>query len=115
MILSIPKYHLESWSPRIADKPVSTGKTTTSAQRDMPGTLRTQVQRSILGQDTSTFQLHPGADTLPKLSIPKFLQERTGLSGVLKHGLARKKSHSQRQQDQLSPEITRCRAARAKT
>lgn len=32
----------ESWSPRSADKPVSTGKTTTAAQRKPPRTLRTQ-------------------------------------------------------------------------
>jgi hypothetical protein len=44
---------------------------------------------------------------VPQLSIPKFLLERTGLPGVLTHRLAGEKSHSQRQQDQLTLEITR--------
>ena len=70
----------------------------------MPGTLRTQEQRSSLGQDTSSFQLYPGADPVPQLSIPKFLPERTGLSGVLTHRLAGGTSHSQREQDHLTPE-----------
>ena len=44
----------ESWSPRSADTPMSTGRTTTSAPRDLPGALRTQEPRSSLGQDPST-------------------------------------------------------------
>jgi hypothetical protein len=45
----------DSRSPRSADKPVSTGKTTISAQRGPFGTLRTQEPRSSLGQDPSGF------------------------------------------------------------
>jgi len=40
----------ESWTPRSADTTVRTGKTTPSAQRDLPGTFRTQEPRSSLGQ-----------------------------------------------------------------
>jgi hypothetical protein len=43
--------------------PVSTGKATTSAQRNLSGALRTQALRSSLGQDPSGFHLHPGADS----------------------------------------------------
>ena len=43
----------KSWSLKSADMSVSTGKTSTSAERDLPGTLRTQEQRSSLGQDPS--------------------------------------------------------------
>ena len=39
--------------------PVSTGKTITSAQRDLPGVLRTQELRSSLGQEPSGLRLHP--------------------------------------------------------
>jgi hypothetical protein len=90
---SIPKYHQESWSPRSADKPVSTGKTTISAQRDMPGTLSTQEQRS-LELDISSFHLHPRADSVPQLSIPKFLPKRTHLPRVLTHRLAGETNNS---------------------
>jgi len=54
----------------------------------MPGTPRTQEQRSSLEQDTFSFQLHPRADPVPQLTILKFLPERTGLPGVLTHRLA---------------------------
>jgi hypothetical protein len=47
----------ESWPPRNADKPVTTGKTTTSAQRDLPGILRTKELRSGLGQEPFDFPL----------------------------------------------------------
>jgi chromosome segregation ATPase len=52
---------------------------------------------------------------VPQLSIPKFLPERTGLPGVLTHRLTGGTNHSQRQQDQLTPEITRWQKANAKT
>jgi hypothetical protein len=97
----------ESWSPRSADTPMSTGRTTTSAPRDLPGALRTPELMNSPGQDPSSFHLHPGADRLPQFSIPKFLLERIGLPGVLTHKFAGGTSHSQRQQDQLTPEITR--------
>jgi hypothetical protein len=38
---------------------MSTGKTTTSAQRDLLGTLRTQEPRNSLGQELASFPLHP--------------------------------------------------------
>jgi hypothetical protein len=60
----------ESGSPRNADKPVSTSKTTTSAQRDPPRIIRTQEPRNIWGQDPSSFYLHPRADPVPQLTIP---------------------------------------------
>jgi hypothetical protein len=47
----------ESRSSSSADKPLSTGKTTTSAQRDPPRALKTQEPRSCLGQDPSGFGL----------------------------------------------------------
>jgi hypothetical protein len=89
----------DSWPPRSADKPVSTGKTTTAAQRDPPGTLRTQELEEQPGKEPSGFSLHPRTDLVPQLSIPKFFPERTGLLGVLTQRLAGQKSHSQRQQD----------------
>ena len=58
---------------------MSTGKTTISVQRDPPRAFMTQDQRSSLGQDPG-FHLHPGADPVSQLSIPKFFQERTGSS-----------------------------------
>lgn len=76
----------ESWSPRSADKPVSTGMTTTSPQRDPPRDLRTQELRSSLGQDPSGFCLsqepimwHSGH------IIPKYFHERAGLPGLMTH------------------------------
>lgn len=47
----------------------------------------------------------PGADPVPQLSIPKSLGERPDLPGVLTQIYRRDKS--QRQQDQLTPQITR--------
>jgi hypothetical protein len=46
------------------------------------------------------------ADSVPQLSIPNFLPERTDLPGVLTHRLAGGISQSQRQQNQLTQEIT---------
>jgi hypothetical protein len=46
------------------------------------------------------------ADPVPQLSIPKFCQNRADLPGVLTHGLTGQTSYSQRQQDQLTPQIT---------
>jgi hypothetical protein len=88
------------------DMPVSTNKITTSAQ--IPGRRRTHPEASghrnkRIGQDPSRFFLHPVA----LFSLSKFLSERTGLPGVLTNRLARGTSHSQRQQDKLTPEITR--------
>jgi hypothetical protein len=65
-------------------------------KRDPPRTLRTQELKRKLGQDPSSFHLHPGADPLPQISIPRFLLERTGLSGVLTHRLTKEINHSQR-------------------
>jgi hypothetical protein len=49
------------------------------------------------------------------MSIFKFLLERNGLLGVLTHRFAGRASHSQRQQDQLTPEITIWGEARGRT
>jgi hypothetical protein len=94
----------DSWSPRSADKPVSTGKTTTSLQISVPwGTL----------PEPSGHRNKGSAGT--QLSIPKFLTERTSLPQILTHRLAGGTSQSQRQQDQLTSKITRCQKARAIT
>jgi hypothetical protein len=85
------------------DKLVSIGKTITSAPMEPLRDLRIQEPRNSQGQDPSHFCLH----AMPQLSLPKFLPEKTGLSGVLTHRLAGGTSHRQRQQDQLTPEITR--------
>jgi hypothetical protein len=63
--------------------------------------------KNIQKEDPSGFHLHPGADPVTQLSIPKFLPETTDLTGVLTHRLAGGTSHSQRQQDQLTAEIVR--------
>jgi hypothetical protein len=86
--------------------PVSTGKTTISTQREPLESLRTQKRRRSMGQDPSGFFLHPRADTLPQLSISKFLLERTSLPGVPTCRLSGGTSHNERKQDQLTPEIT---------
>jgi hypothetical protein len=49
----------ESGSQRSVDKPVSTSKTISSAQRDPPEDHRTQKHRSSQWQDPSSFHLHP--------------------------------------------------------
>jgi hypothetical protein len=61
------------------------------------------------------FPFVPGADSVPQLFLPKFLEERTGLLGVLTHRLTRGISQSKRQSDQLSPEITRWLEASARS
>jgi hypothetical protein len=58
-------------------------------------------------ENPSGFCLQPGADPVPQLSISKFLLEITGLIGVLTHRIAGGTSHSRRQQDGLTPHITR--------
>ena len=40
-------------------RPVSSGRTTPAAKRNLPRTLRTQEQRSYLGQESSNFCLLP--------------------------------------------------------
>jgi hypothetical protein len=84
-------------------------------KRDLPRALKTQETRNSRGQDPSSFHLHLIADPVPQLFIHKFLPERTGLPEVLTHRLIGGKSHSQRQQDQLTPEITRWWEARARS
>jgi hypothetical protein len=49
---------------------------------------------------------------MPQLSMLEFLPEGTGLPRVLTHRHAGGTSHSQRQQDQLKPEMTRWQEAR---
>jgi hypothetical protein len=90
---------------------VSTDKTTISVE------ISTQEEPAQSHQETGTkeqprkdpsgFCLHPGADPVPELSIPKILLERSGFIGVRIHRLAEGISHIQRLQDQLTPEITR--------
>ena len=50
----------------------------------------------------------PGVDSVPQCSIPKYRRETAGFSRVLTQGLAGGTRYSQRQQDQLTPEITTC-------
>jgi hypothetical protein len=50
---------------------------------------------------------------MPQHSIPKFIQERAGLPGVLTHRLAGGTSHRQSQKDQKTLEITTGQKARA--
>lgn len=48
-----------------------------------------------------------GADPVPELFVPRSYRETAGLPGVLTHRLRGGPSHCHRQQDQLTPEITR--------
>ena len=59
--------------------------------------------------------MHTWANPVPQLSISKFLPEKTGVSGVLIYRLAGQISHSQRQQNQLTPEINKWQKAKART
>ena len=67
------------------------------------------------GKGSFSFHLHPGAYHVPQFSIPKFVLGRTGLPGVLTHRLTGETSHSQRLEDQLTPEITGWQEARTRT
>ena len=107
----------ESWSPRNVDTPVSSGKTISSDQISGPrGTHPVPLGHRnqgtawdrILLVSICTLELYT---TLYTQSSP----ERTGLPGVLTHRLAGGTSQSQRQQDQMKPEITRWLEARART
>ena len=97
----------KNWSPRSASTTVSTGKTTTSVPRDVHRATRTQEPRYIQGQDPPGFGLQPCAKPEPQLSIFKFLLKRTGLLGILTQRFAGVTSHTQRQQNYLTPEISR--------
>ena len=68
-----------------------------------------------LGQDLSGLCLHPRAETVPQLSIPKFLLERIGLPRLWIPRLAGGTSHIQGQQDQLTPEIKRWQKTSTRT
>ena len=81
-------------------------------KRDPLRAIRIQEPRISRGQYPSGYCLHPRANPVPQLSIPKFLQERTGLPELLIHRLGGGKSHSKRQQDQLTPEITKWQEAK---
>jgi hypothetical protein len=73
--------------------------------KDPPGALKTQELRSSLGQDPSGFHLHQKMNLCHISSYPNPTgKELTG-----------GKSHSQRQQDQLTSEITRWQEAEART
>jgi hypothetical protein len=84
-------------------------------KRDLCRAIRTQEPRNEQGQDLSGFHLCFRADPVPQLSISTFLSERMGLPGVLIHRLTEGTSHSQRQQNQLTPEINRWQEARERT
>ena len=60
---------------------VSTGRTTTAAQRNPPG-LSGHKKEVDWDRSFPVYCLYPRADPLSQLSIPKFLPERTGLPGV---------------------------------
>ena len=105
---------------RSVDKPVSTDQPTISVQiSGLRGTLQEpsghRNQGTAGDRIPSSFSLHPVADLVPQLYILKFLEEKTGLPGTLKHRLEGETDHSQRQQDQLTPEITRWLEGRART
>ena len=68
-----------------------------------------------LGTGSFLFLSVLGADPVPQLSIPKFYLERAGLPEGLTLRLTVGTSHSQREQDQLTPGITRWREARSRT
>ena len=64
----------DSYLPRMVDKTVSAGNTTTVAQRDLTRTLRRQEPSSNLGQEPSSSLLHQElTDPLPQGSIPKIV------------------------------------------
>jgi hypothetical protein len=84
------------------------------AQWDSPRTIMTQEPRKGQKQYHSGFSLCAGADTMPYLSIPKFLLENTGLLEVQPHRLTGDTSHSLKQQYQLTPKINRWQEARTK-
>ena len=69
-----------------------------------------------LGQVLSYLYLHPGARAFPHPSVNRSCQERAGLSGVLTqvYRPTGGSSSSQRQQDQLTLEITRWQKASAR-
>ena len=112
------------------------------AQEGPPGANRAQEWRSRWEQDPS--RLHPcsGGNPVPQLSVPKSHQEKAGHPGVLTwnhsspyqilpgesalqkllkhiwslvHRLTGGTSPSQRQQDKLTPVISRCQEARGST
>jgi hypothetical protein len=79
----------------------------TLAQVGLPRAIRIVQTRNSWGQDPFVFCLHPRADTVPQLFIHKFLPDRSGLLRVLTQSLAGGTGHSQKKQDQLTPEINR--------
>jgi hypothetical protein len=83
-------------------------------KRDPFRAIRIQGPRNWKGHDPSSFCLCHAADNIPQLSISKSLQERNGLPGVLTHNLIGGPRHSERQQDQKTPETTRSRGARTR-
>lgn len=74
------------------------------------------------GRNPSSLHLHPptGADPVPQLSVPQSCPRRACLQGVLTHmrpqahRLTEETSSSQREQDQITPEITSWQEARAR-
>ena len=70
-----------------------------------------------LGQIASGSHLHPGAKAVPQPSLYRFHQERADLPRVLTESYRPTGGtrSSQRQQDQLTPEITRWQKASTRT
>ena len=108
----------ESWSPRCADKPVSTGKTTTSLQISGPrGTLPEPSGHRNQGSAGDRILLvsvcTPELNIYHRCSYLNFSWRELVCQEYWHGGL--QSSHSQRQQDNLTPEITRWWKARART
>jgi hypothetical protein len=80
----------DSRSPRSADIP-KTPLLLEFLEKEGPAQSHQNTEpRNSWGQDSSSFLLHPRADTVPQFSIPKFLLKRTGLPGVLTKQACRK-------------------------
>jgi hypothetical protein len=69
-----------------------------------------------LGQGPTGLHLHPGDEAVPQSSVHCSFQERSGLPGVLTQAyrLTGRTSSSQRQQEHLTPGITRWQSKKGK-
>lgn len=94
----------ESWFSR-SGTPMSTGKTTNSAPKNPSGNIKTQELSSCLGQNPSGFHLPQKMNLCHISPYPN----PTGKE------LTRGRIHKERQQNQLTSEITRWRKAGAGT
>ena len=69
-------------------------------------TYTSTPRRELISQEC-LYNCKYRTDPVPQLSTLKFLTKRIGLPGVLTHRLAGQIRYSQRQEDQLTTEITR--------